>query len=117
MATSRRKKITPFEPWETKHADGFEKRYFRLGASIMASKPMKDLSASAFRTYCYMRIESAGKRSFEFPNHKYISFMSRPTFFKALKELEQHGFIEVLQHNGNLRKSNVYMFSDKWKQL
>ena len=39
MATSRRSKITPFEPWETKHADGVEKRYFRLGASIMASVP------------------------------------------------------------------------------
>ena len=117
MATNRRSKITPFEPWETKHADGVEKRYFRLGASILASEPMRDLSASAFRIYCYMRIESAGKRSFKFPYTKYKSFMSRPTFFKALKELEEHGFIEVVQHNRNLRKSNIYMFSDKWKQL
>ena len=114
---NKRNKITPFEPWETKHSDGIERRYFRLGASIMASEPMRKLSSSAFKTYCYMRIESAGKKSFKFPHSKYKSFMSRPTFFRALKELEELGFIETVQHNRNLRKSNIYMFSDKWKQL
>ncbi|MBQ8799573.1 MAG: hypothetical protein IJZ55_08425 [Lachnospiraceae bacterium] len=117
MKYSKKSKITPFEPWETKHADGFEKRYFRLGASIMASEPMRSLSANAFRVYCHMRIESAGKRSFIFPYCKYKSFMTRPTFFKALKELETYGFIDTIQHNRNLRKSNIYSFSDRWKQL
>ena len=110
-------KKTPFEAWETKNNDGIEKRYFRMGATLMASEPMRSLSSSAFKIYCYMKIESAGKRSFKFPHAKYCSYMSKPTFFKALRELEEHGFIDVIQHNKNLRKSNIYAFSDRWKTL
>lgn len=112
-----RKKITPFEQWETKNDNGVEKRYFRMGATLMASEPMRSLSPSAFKVYCYMRIESGGKRSFTFSHAKYRAFMSKPTFFKVLKELEEHGFIDVIQHNKNLRKANIYAFSDRWKQL
>lgn len=117
MAGYRKTKIVPFQPWETRNADGSEKRYFRLGAGIMASESMRSLSGNAFKVLCYMKIESAGKRSFTFSYSKYKSYMTRPTFNKVLKELEIHGFIEVLQHNKNLRKANVYMFSDKWKSL
>ena len=112
-----RKKITKFQPWETKNDNGEEKRYIRLGITLMASEPFRSLSPSAFKVYCYMRIESGGKRSFTFPSAKYISYMSKPTFFKALKELEQKGFVDVIQHNKNLRKSNIYAFSERWKAL
>lgn len=112
-----RYKKTPFEKWETKSADGIEKRYFRMGATLMASEPLRTLSPSAFKVLCFMKIESAGKRSFTYSNVKYRSFMSKPTFFKAIKELEEHGFIDVIQHNRNLRKANVYAFSERWKTL
>ncbi len=112
-----RRKITPFRPWETKNSNGVEKRYFRMGATIMASESMKSLSPSAFKVYCYMRIESAGKKTFTFPHSKYQSYMSKPTFFKAVGDLEVAGFIDVVQHNGNLRKPNVYSFSDRWTRL
>lgn len=112
-----RYKKTPFQSWETKSDNGEEKRYFRLGATIMASEPMRSLSPSAFKIYCFMRIESGGKRSFTFPHAKYQAYMSKPTFFKALKELEEHGFVDVIKHNGNLRKANIYAFSERWKTL
>ena len=115
--TNTNKKITPFEQWETKNANGVEKRYFRMGATLMASEPMRSLSPSAFKTYCYMRIESAGNRSFKFPHAKYRSYMSKPTFQKAKRELIDKGFIDVIQSNKNLRKSNIYAFSDRWKIL
>lgn len=112
-----RKNITPFEAWETKKADGVEMRYFRMGASLMASEAMRSLSGSAFKIYCYMKIESAGNRSFKFPHAKYRSYMSKPTFQKAKQELIDKGFIDVVQNNKNLRKANIYAFSDRWKTL
>lgn len=112
-----RKKIVAFESWESKDSNGYERRYFRMGATLMASEPMRSLSPSAFKVYCYMRIESGGRRSFTFPHAKYRTFMSKPTFFKALTELQEHGFVDVIQRNGNLRKANIYAFSDRWKQL
>ena len=45
-------KITPFEQWETTNANGVEKRYFRMGATLMASEQMRSLSPSAFKIYC-----------------------------------------------------------------
>lgn len=110
-------KITPFEQWETKNANGVEKRYFRMGATLMASEQMRSLSSSAFKIYCYMRIESAGNRSFKFPHAKYRAYMSKPTFGKAKQELINKGFIDVVQNNKNRRKSNIYAFSDRWKTL
>ena len=112
-----RTKITPFAPWESRNNNGVEKRYFRLGATIMASEVMRSLSPSAFKVYCYMRIEAAGKKNFTFPHAKYKSYMSKPTFQKARDELVEHGFIDVVQNNKNLRKSNVYCFSERWKSL
>ncbi len=111
-----RKKV-PFQPWESRADGGIEKRYFRLGATIMASEAMLSLSNSAFRVYCHMRIESGGKQSFSFPYSKYKIFMSRPTFIAARNELQEKGFIDVVQNNKNLRKANTYCFSEKWKKF
>lgn len=115
--TNTSKKITPFEPWETQKVNGVEKRYFRMGATLMASEPMRSLSPSAFKVYCYMRIESAGNRSFKFPHTKYRFYMSKPTFQKAKQELIDKGFIDVIQNNKNIRKPNIYAFSERWKAL
>lgn len=112
-----RYKKTPFQEWESKNDDGIEKRYFRLGATLMASEPMRSLSPSAFKILCYMKIESGGKRSFKFPFSKYRAYTTRPTFEKALKELVEKGFIDIVQRNSNLRKPNIYMFSNRWKTL
>lgn len=106
---------TPFPPWETRNADGIEKRYIRMGATIMASGAMMDLSSSAFRVYCYMRLESSGRKDFRFPYSKYRAYMSRPTFLKARDELVEKGFINIVRNNRNLRKANDYAFSERWK--
>jgi len=109
-------KKVPFPPWASKTIDGIEKRYDRLGATQMASEAMRSLSGNAFKIYWYMRLESAGKKEFTFSHVKYRSYLSKPTFFKAIKELEDKGLIDVVQHNKNLRKANVYAFSERWKQ-
>lgn len=113
---ARTKKV-PFQAWESKAEGGIEKRYYRMGATIMASKALRGLSPSAFKIYCFMKIESGGRKEFRFPHSKYSDFLSKPTFFKVLRELEEQGFIDIIQRNGNLRKSNVYAFSDRWKSI
>lgn len=116
MSRKKSIKYTPFKLWESSSPNGYERRYIRLSNTQMVSKAMKSLSPSAFRVYVNMRLESAGKMEFQFPFHKYRSYMSRPTFIKAVKELEEKGFIETIEHNANLRKANKYRFSDAWKQ-
>ena len=111
---ARTKKV-PFAPWESRAPDGVEKRYFRIGVTLTSSEAMRNLPPSAFKVLIYMKMESAGKKQFEFPYAKYRSFMTKPTFSKALKDLVSHGFVDVVQNNRNLRKPNVYAFSERWK--
>ncbi len=113
---ARTKKV-PFAPWETKASGGVEKRYCRMGNTQMCSEAMRNLSPAAFKVYWFMRLESAGKREFEFPHVKYASYMSKPTFFRVLKELQDSGFVDVVQRNKCVRQPNVYRFSDRWKTL
>lgn len=112
-----RKKKTPFAPWETRKSDGIEKRYIRLADSLLCSPAFLQLSGNATRAYIYMRIESAGKPEFTMPRSKYIRFMKKDSFLTAREELETAGFIETVQNNANLRKPNVYRFSERWKEL
>lgn len=107
--------ITPFPLWESRKPDGVEKRFIRLADTMMVSDAVLHLPGNAFKVYCFMRLESAGRRQFKFPRNKYIAYMSPPTFFKAVRELEERGIIDVLEHNANLRKANLYQFSDRWK--
>lgn len=112
-----RTKKTLFKPWETRNADGIEKRYIRLGVTQMSAEVMKQLSPSAFKIYTFMKLEAGGKPEFTFPHNRYASYMSKPTFFRVVRELETCGFIDVVRRNANLRQSNIYRFSDRWKEL
>ena len=113
-----RYKKTPFKPWESTKFDGIEKRYIRLSDTQLMSTAMKKLKPLSFKIYIYMRIESAGRKDFKFPHgvyNKKLKICSKQGFQNALKDLQQNGFIEVKEHNKNLRIANVYSFSDKWK--
>lgn len=43
--------------------------------------------------------------------------MTQKTFGKAIKELIEVGFIEVVQKGGLFRRRNFYMLSYRWKTL
>lgn len=111
-----RQKKTPFAPWETTTSDGIEKRYTRFGNTLLYSPAFLRLSANAKQTYLYMKIESAGKREFTMPRQKQLRFTNKNSFIRAKEELERAGFIETVQNNANLRKPNVYRFSERWKE-
>ena len=108
-------KKTPFSPWETTKINGIELRYLRMGNSQMLHPAIRNLTSMAFRVYVYMKLESGGHREFKFPHSKYKSFISSGGFQKALAELCATGLIEIVESNANLRKPNVYRFSEGWK--
>lgn len=107
-------KITPFKPWESVCPDGVESRYLRTGESLMMHPATLHLSHSAYRVLDYMRLASCGNETFVFPCSQYTKIVSTACFYKAVRDLEQAGFIEVVAR-GVMRKPNVYKFSDAWK--
>lgn len=111
-----RRKPTPFPPWQTEKPDGIEKRYIRLGNSQMLHPAMLSLSDKAFRIYVQMLLEAGGTKEFEFPRSKYRKIAGNTVFQNAKQELISKGFIRVKQCNANLRKPNIYEFSEDWKR-
>lgn len=111
-----RPKKTPFSPWQTCKDSGIEERYIRLGNSQLLHPAMISLSDKAKTIYIYMLLESGGERDFTFPRSKYNKLAGHSVFQGAKDELIEKGFIKVKQNNANLRKANIYEFSDEWKR-
>ena len=112
-----RKKKTPFPSWQTTKVSGIEDRYIRLGNSQLLHDALMNLGDKAFRIYVYMLLESAGKKEFTFPRSKYKKLAGNTVFQNAKEELIKKGFIVLKQHNANLRKPNIYAFSEEWKRF
>lgn len=110
-----RKKKTPFPPWASASIAGEEKRFIRIGASIMEHPAMLRLPHTAFRVYVEMLKESKGYIEFEMPRHVYTRFISKDGFAKAVRDLEEAGFIIVSEHNAHRKMPNKYRFSEGWK--
>lgn len=110
-----KRKKTPFAPWQTCKSDGIEQRYIRLGNSQLLHPAMLSLSDKAQIVYIHMLLEAGGKREFTFPRSKYMTISSISAFKNAKAELISKGFIKEKQNNANLRKANIYEFSDAWK--
>lgn len=111
-----RTKKTPFPAWQTCKPDGVEQRYIRLGNSQLMHPTVKKLSPTAYRIYTYMLLESGGSRTFTYPYSKYKDIVSKGGFQAIKDELIKAGLIKEVQNNANLRKPNIYEFSDDWKR-
>ena len=111
-----RSKKTPFPSWQTCKPDGVEQRYIRLGNSQLMHPAIKNLSPAAYKIYTYMLLESGGSRSFTYPFSKYKGIVSKQGFQLIKGELIKAGLIREVHNNANLRKPNIYEFTDDWKR-
>ncbi len=59
------------------------------------------------------------KEQFTFPwskaNKEYRLYTREKTFYDDMKVLSEHGLIDLIENNKNLRQPNVYAFSSRWK--
>lgn len=114
MAKSRTKKDFEFKPFEsmTKTA-----KYLRITNNMMESKAWNQLSCYAMVIYLHI------KSKYNHNNADNISLtyseagklMNKRTFTKAIDELINHGFIELLEQNWTARRPNIYGLSSMWQ--
>ena len=77
------------------------------------------LKATSMVAYIYIKSKAITNNQEEI----FLSFkemepvMTHPTFFNALTELENNGFIEKTQFGGLFKKRNKFKLSDNWKQV
>lgn len=95
-------------------------RHIRLTHNMLMSDECLDLSASAFRLYCYMKLIACGKKEFEFATSCAVGkdklFQSKTTFNTARNELINKGFIDYTNMTSAKYKKETaqYTFIDSW---
>ena len=114
MASKTKNKI-PF--WLTTLPKWIKELIVMKGYSFYEHPSVQSLSPLAYKVYDFMCKECGGKREFKFPYSVYKNFASKQGFLNAKNELIEKGFIEIAQSNANLRKPNLYRFTDTWKNL
>jgi len=108
----RKRHMQPFKEWEAVDEKDY---YVRCAASFIHHPAFLDLTPAARMTLIYMREEAAGEQDFRLPLSSYKDFITRDGFQKVVKQLVEHGFVEVTGHNKNRRVCNDYRFSAAWK--
>lgn len=123
-----RKNKQPPEKWEN---NGSSQKFTRIYNNMLESAAMKHLNGRQRALYLYMKAQYKGKETKNNPNgkqeqfnfnwhlanKKYSLYTNEKTFYNDIKVLIEYGFIECIENNRNLRRKNVYAFSDKWKDI
>ena len=105
MEKKRRKRRTKYPP------------FVMLLHELMDSKAWQGLSCYARTVYTEIRRRYNGKndKNLSLTYKEAEKIMNRHTYSKALKELVNHGLIDIIRSGGLYRKSNIFGLSDRWK--
>ena len=96
-----------------------EKRFMALPHSILNHPSFTSMKSSSKLIYIYMSdyVTKSFCNEFQYPHNVYKNIVSNETFKRAIEELEEHGFIEVIgEGKWNFTKT-TYKFSTKWKDF
>lgn len=123
MSSAKKNRDIPF--WKTgrtggKSANGVRLPHVELYTDLIQDPVFAGLTGSAYKTYLGMMKEH-GQRddyvAFAFPRQVAKLYgVSEDSLLRAIKELTQKGFIRCVENNANLRKPNLYVFSNEWKR-
>lgn len=123
MSSAKKNRDIPF--WKTGRTCGIGPQgrrmpHVELYADLLQDPAFAGLTGSAYKTYIGMMKEhgqQSGDFAFAFPRRVAEKYgISEDSLRRAVKELEQKGFIKCCAHNSNLRKADLYQFSIEWKR-
>ena len=98
----------------------FQGPFVGIEKAMMTSPAYKALSAQARDTYTLLKLHQ------NHPDQNEVIFTyakmeeygkHRHTFARAIRKLEKFGFIDVRQRGGLYRRTNIFKFSYRWKEI
>ena len=98
-----------------KHADF--KGFAMVKNEVIKSDAYKSLTNSARTAYTLLlaQIKKKGQSEVKYPYSAAADYMQQRTFTKAINQLIEIGFIIKKQSGGLYRRTNIYQFSDTWR--
>ena len=116
---SRRKR---FIPKDIESAKGVGDTSANIYRSMLLHPACKDLTASQFRLYVYCKSELREDPAyFTFNKAKwqkdglYGLYSNSGQFYRDIKALIEHGFIDCVQSGYSTRTKSLYKFSTRWQ--
>ena len=97
---------------------GKPKPFVMFTRQMIRSPTFLKLSNAARVAYLLLRDQQKNIQTEEvkFPYKDAAKFMHQDTWRDAVRLLEEHGFITIRRDGGDIRRMNVYVFSDVWKE-
>lgn len=91
--------------------------FVRLFHELIDSKAWQELSCYARTVYIEIHRKYNGRNNSNlfYTYREAGKLMHKSTFTKALRELVDHGLIDIIRSGGLYRKSNIFGLSDRWK--
>lgn len=84
---------------------------------MLTSDAFKKLSNPSRVAFLLLRAQLKNHEQTEviYPYSHAQEYMKKDTFARAIRELEEMGFIRKTQFGGLFRKTNAYCFTDEWE--
>ena len=113
MSKKKRKQFRDFE--SSALYEGFKEPYICMTFSMLDDEKWESLSYSAQSVYISMKRWAYGRQEFKYSYRLALKKVkSFSTFSKAIKELVDNGFIEIIRISRTPGIGTIYKFSNKW---
>ena len=97
---------------------GTHESFVMLDGSLLESEAWQDLPPTAMIAYIYLKKQKKNRdcnEHIKLPYNDPDNIFSKQTFSRSIKELVHHGFIEIEQKGGLMKRPNIYRLSNNWE--
>lgn len=113
MSKKKKKQFRQFESSDI--LNNFQEPYVCITKSMLENDNWLSLGYPARVIYIYMKMWSYGRQEFQFSYRLGLHiFKSYSTFKKAIDELVNKGFIEIVRISRTPGIGTIYKFTNKW---
>lgn len=94
------------------------KPFVQIFNELLKSEAYKELSHASFRAYVHIKAKYNGSNgdNLSFTYKEASKIMNVHTFSKAIGQLVELGFIDIVRSGHLYNTCNIFALSDRWKQ-
>ena len=86
---------------------------------MLNSDAFKELTNASRIAYLLLQAQicKSEQTTVKFPYLQAVEYMDKQTFTRSIRQLVESGFVKKEQEGGLFRRTNVYTFTDYWRQF
>ena len=116
---AKTERATMAKPGKRSRKNQIEGSFVPVLKHMIKSAAFQKLTNASRTAYLLLKaqVKENGQREVVFPYTHAQPYMNRHTFSRSIKQLVELGFIEKSDFGGLYRRTNVYKFTEGWRQI